>query len=229
MTDLRNLPPEVLARLADAGVDLAAVKAECVQRGRTLEARGFARGGIERRADNGDPILDGYATVYEYAYDVAGGPSRGGWTETIAQGAADKSVRERDDVRLLINHDGIALARTRSKTLALGSDNTGLAVTSQLDGASPLVQTLASAMDRGDMDEMSFAFQVMRQEWNADYTQRRILEVKLFDVSVVTYPANPAALAQLRDAEPAQEIVAAPTFARSAALRDADLALIARR
>lgn len=205
MTDLRNLPPEVLARLAATGVDLATAKAECVQRGRTLEARAYARGGIERRADNGDPILDGYATVYEYAYDVAGGIERGGWVETIAAGACDKSVRERDDVRLLINHDGIALARTRSKTLDLESDNIGLRTGSALDHKSPLVQTLASAMDRGDMDEMSFAFQVIRQEWNADYTQRRILEVKLFDVSVVTYPANPAALAQLRDTDPPAE------------------------
>lgn len=228
MTDLRNLPPEVLARLADVGVDLASLRAECTQRGRTLEARAFARGGIETRAENGDPILDGYAAVYEYAYDVAGGPDRGGWIETIATGAADKSVRERDDVRLLINHDGIALARTRSKTLDLVSDSVGLAVRSQLDQASPLVQTLASAMDRGDMDEMSFAFQVIRQEWNADYTQRRILEVKLFDVSVVTYPANPAAVAQLRSTEPTAEVEPV-TFPRSLALRDADLALIARR
>jgi phage head maturation protease len=56
-------------------------------------------------------------------------------------------------------------------------------------------------MERGDLDEMSFAFQVIRQEWSPDYTQRDITEVKLFDVSVVTYPANPATSVGLRAAD----------------------------
>lgn len=198
--DLRNLPPEVLSRLSANAVDLRAERLEVVDRGRVLEARSFATGEL-RADDDGNPIVDGYATVYEYPYDVAGGAPYG-WSETIAEGACTKSVRERDDVRLLINHDGIALGRTKSKTLDLDSDNIGLRFGSTLDGGSPLVQTLKSAMDRGDMDECSFAFQVLRQEWNADYTQRRILEVKLFDVSVVTYPANPAAVAQLRGDAP---------------------------
>ena len=224
MTDLRNLPPEVLARLADRGVDLAASKAEAVQRGRTLEARSFTRPEI-RLADNGDPIFEGYATVYDYAYDVAGGVERGGWSEIIAAGACDKSVAERDDVRLLVNHDGLPLARTRSKTLELKSDKVGLWCGSTLDGSSPLVVTVKSCMDRGDLDEMSFAFQVLRQEWNGDYTERTILEVKLFDVSVVTYPANPAAVAQLRqDPEPTE----ARTFPLSLALAEIELLSLTR-
>lgn len=218
MTDLRNLPPEVLARLADNGVDLASAHAEATQRGRTLEARTFTRPEI-RLSETGDPIFEGYATVYDYAYDVAGGIDRGGWQETIVAGACDKSVRERDDVRLLLNHDGVPIARTKSKTLELKSDNVGLWSGATLDAGSPLVQTIRSAMDRGDLDEMSFAFQVIRQEWNGDYTERRILEVKLFDVSVVTYPANPAAVAQLRqDPEPTE----ARGFPLSLALAELD-------
>ena len=58
-------------------------------------------------------------------------------------------------------------------------------------------------MERGDLDEMSFAFRVIRQEWDADYLERRITEVQLFDVSLVTYPANPATVAQVRDDVPA--------------------------
>lgn len=207
ITDLRNLPAPVLARLDEhlgPRDDSAPHRRnlDTVQRGRLLEARSRP---IELRlTDDGDPILDGYATVYEHGYDVAGGPPWG-WTETIATGAATKSVLERDDVRLLFDHEGIPLARTRSRTLELDSDDVGLHVTTPqgLDRQSPLVQSIASAMSRGDLDEMSFAFQVLRQEWNADYTERRILEVKLFDVSVVTYPANPATVAQLRTEQPA--------------------------
>jgi HK97 family phage prohead protease len=214
--DMRNVPAEVLDRLA--GIDAATF--DTVQRGRRLEARPLSQ--VELRTDdNGAEVLRGYATVYEHAYDIAGGPPYG-WSETIADGAAAKSVRERDDVRLLVNHEGIALGRTRSNTLRLESDETGLLVESTLDPASPLAQSLASAMRRGDMDEMSFAFQVLRQEWNDDYTERRIIEVRLFDVSVVTYPANPATLVGLRDAAPVNDEVRRSAYPLSLALAEAE-------
>ena len=49
-------------------------------------------------------------------------------------------------------------------------------------------------MGRRDMDEMSFAFRAVRQEWNEDETERRLLEVNIHkgDVSVVNFGANPA-------------------------------------
>jgi HK97 family phage prohead protease len=159
------------------------------------EVRELAR--VELRAEDGVPVLDGYATVYDYPYDVAGGPELGGFTEVIARGAAAKSAQEAD-VRLLVNHDGVPLARTKSKTLHLESDDIGLRVRAELDPANPVVQELRSAMDRGDVDEMSFAFRAVRNEWSSDYTLRTISEVKLFDVSVVTYPANPATVTKLR-------------------------------
>ncbi len=163
MTDFRNLPPEVLARLDEHGCSVG-----ITQRGRTLEHVPF-RPEI-RENDDGTVTLDGYATVYDYPYDVAGG-APWGWSETIARGAADKSVRERDDVKFLVNHDGLALARTRSRTLTLESDDTGLRIAATLDQSSPDVQSLVSAMRRGDIDEMSFAFRALQQTWNEDYTQ----------------------------------------------------------
>lgn len=218
-TDLVNLPDPVVERLAKT--DAEHPSTEVVQRGKRLEARTFSRGEL-RLDDNGNPVLDGYATVYEYAYDVAGGAERGGWSEVIAEGACTKSVRERDDVRLLLNHEGIPLGRTRSKTLELVSDGIGLRVSSTLDASSPLVQTVTSAMDRGDLDEMSFAFRVIRQEWDSSYMERRILELQLFDVSVVTYPANPAAVAQLRDSVPVETVSPSGLDLRTAkAFRDA--------
>lgn len=162
------------------------------------EARAFAR--AEFRVDeDGNPVFEGYATVYDTPYEVAGGPPWG-WVETIASGACDKSVREKDDVRLLVNHEGVPLARTKSKTLTLESDKVGLRCEAALDKTNPTVLELVSAMERGDLDEMSFAFRVIRQEWNDDYTERTIKEVKLFDVAPVTFPANKATVAQLRDA-----------------------------
>lgn len=166
---------------------------------------------VELRMDGDVPVLEGYALVYEYRYDIAGGPEAGGFTEVISRGAAAKSAGEAD-VRLLVNHDGVPLARSKGGegTLTLSSDDVGLKVRAELDPANPTVQELRSAMSRGDLDQMSFAFKIPkgenRQEWSSDYSLRTIREVQLFDVSVVTYPANPATVAKLRsDEAPVEE------------------------
>jgi HK97 family phage prohead protease len=145
---------------------------------------------------------------------VAGGPDEGGWYETVEPGAGQRTLNARPDVRLLVNHDGLALARTRSGTLLLEEHDRGLFTHApELDIRNPKVQELQSTMDRGDVDEMSYAFRVTRQEWNADFTERRILEYALdvngSDVSVVTYPANPAAIGQMRAAVNIDELRAA--------------------
>jgi HK97 family phage prohead protease len=166
------------------------------------ESRAFTGTGIELRFDEGKPpTLSGYALVYENRYDIGGGPERGGFTETIARGAATKSSKEAD-VKLLVNHGGVPLARSKSGTLTLESDDIGLRVSAELDPANPVVAELRSAMARGDMDEMSFAFRAVRQSWDDAYEVRTINELKLFDVSVVTFPANPATVAQIRSEQP---------------------------
>ena len=150
-----------------------------------------------RATPDGGAILEGYATVYNFAYDLGGGPDAGGFTEIIASGAAAKSAAEAD-VRLLVNHDGIPVARTKSGTMVLTSDDIGLKVQATLDPMNPVAASLRSAMERGDMDQMSFAFKVVRDSWDPQMNVRTIQEVKLFDVSMVTYPANPATVAKVR-------------------------------
>jgi HK97 family phage prohead protease len=180
------------------------------------ESRALSR--VEIRMDDDTPVLDGYATVYDYRYDVAGGPEMNGFTELVARGAAKKSAEEAD-VRLLVNHGGVALARTKSGTMTLESDDIGLRVRAALDPSNPVVAELRSAMARGDLDEMSFGFRVLRDEWSADYTERTIREVKLYDVSLVTFPANPATVAQMRATEPVTEPSSTPAVGgRSLAL-----------
>jgi HK97 family phage prohead protease len=107
-------------------------------------------------------------------------------------------------VRLLVNHTGVPLARTKSGTLQLESDDIGLRVRAELDPSNPAVAELRSAMARGDLDEMSFGFRAIRDQWSSDYNERTITEVKLYDVSLVTYPANPATVAQMRATESPQ-------------------------
>lgn len=164
---------------------------------------------LEVRADGDTVAVEGYATVYDTPYDVGGL-----FTETIARGAATKSAQEAD-VRFLVNHDGIPLARTKSGTMSLTSDDVGLLVRAELSAESTLAADVLDAMRRGDLDEMSFAFSVVNGEWSKDYSERTIREVKLYDVSVVTYPANPATHAQIAEDD---EEVPAPRSAMSLVL-----------
>lgn len=200
MSDLpKGLPADVADRLDDLTAVCARFRSDLVEARLSSE--------IEVRMVSDDQAaVHGYATVYDFPYDVAGGPPYG-FTETIARGATKRSVKNGADVRFLINHDGAPLARTKSGTLALESDDTGLLVDAKLDLRSTSARDAVLAMERGDLDEMSFAFQVLDQEWNGDYTERLVREVKLFDVSLVTYPANPAASAYLR--QPPQAVAEA--------------------
>lgn len=180
---------------------------------------------LEFRMDGDQPVLDGYATVYEFPYDIGGGPDEGGFTEVISRGAGTKTAKD-GDIRLLINHDGVPLARSKGGegTLHLSSDDVGLRVRAELDPSNPRVAELRSAMDRGDLDQMSFAFRATRQEWNSDYTTRTISEFRGFDVSVVTYPANPATVVVMRSDDPVPEVAAGRSLALARRQAIADMA-----
>jgi uncharacterized protein len=166
--------------------------------------------------------LTGYASTIEEWYSVR--DWLGEYDEMICEGAFAKTLSENADVRLLINHEGLPLARTKSGTMSLREDGHGLLVdVPELDLTSPLAQTLRSAMQRGDVDQMSFAFRATRQEWNADYTQRKVLELQLFDVSTVTYPANDGTDVKLRGALPFETL---DRMARGLALTPEDEVLL---
>lgn len=186
------------------------------------EERQLAR--LELRSDDdGNPVLEGYATVYDYRYGIGDPENDHGFWEVIARGAAAKSAKEAD-VRLLVNHDGIPLARTKSGTLQLESDDIGLKVRAELDPSNPLAAEVRSAMERGDMDQMSFAFRVLAQDYDRETNLRTIREVKLYDVSVVTYPANPATVAKVRSDEPSDAEKAGSSRSLELARRQAEAA-----
>lgn len=180
---------------------------------RPREARGMPLSVRVAGDDDGGVHVSGYASVTNVPYEV--NDFCGGYTETVARGAFAKALQESDDTRLLVNHDGLPLARTASGTLHLSEvtdpltdpqrkGQTGLWMEANLDSDSPLAQEVISALNRGDLDQMSFAFQVTKDSWSPDYTDRTINEVRLFDVSVVTYPANPATSVQLNSARAAR-------------------------
>jgi HK97 family phage prohead protease len=131
-----------------------------------------------RTNEDGTFGVSGYAAVYDSA-------AHG---EVIKSSAFKRSVRQKDDVKLLVNHDGVALARTKSGTMALSVDETGLRFdVPSLDPANPDVQRLVSAMSRGDIDQCSFAGYFLDAPTNKEGL-REVREVELIDVSIVTHP-----------------------------------------
>ena len=165
---------------------------------RQTENRSFTFSAVEERNNNDNDTLlfTGYASVFDKPYGVR--DSRGQYNETIKPGAFKKTLKEQDDVRFLVNHDGIPLARTSSGTLQLEEDDYGLFVRAELDPSNPTVAEVSSAMKRGDLNEMSFAFAAIKDNFDTNGENREVNEARLFDVSVVTYPANPWAGAKLR-------------------------------
>lgn len=151
----------------------------------------------ELRTDTGEdesPRIRGYAALFDtWSEDL-------GWfREKIKPGAFLNTIKEAD-IRALWNHDpNYVLGRNKSETLQLREDEKGLAV----DIAPPDTQwarDLMTSMKRQDINQMSFAFQTIRDEWNydSDPLERTLVECKLFDVAVVTYPAYPATSAAVR-------------------------------
>lgn len=142
----------------------------------------------ELRADEGAPVIGHGAVFNSQSEDL------GGFREIIAPGAFDGRLD--DDVRALFNHDqNLVLGRTKSGTLRLGLDDTGLTYEVDFPGTT-IARDLRESIKRGDIDQSSFAFTVEEDDF-ADVDGvivRTIHRVsQLFDVSPVTYPAYPAA------------------------------------
>lgn len=192
---------DALPHLQERGVDIDALthRAELVRSGGKIasenaEVRAWS---VTPRSEGDTVVIEGYAATWGVWYDVAGGPPHG-WRERIQRGAIDKSLRERDDVRLLINHEGVALARTADGTLEIRSDDIGIWFRAEVDARRTDARDLVYAIESGNVDQCSWAFLALAQEWNEDYTERTITEAKQYDVSVVTYPANEATIVAVR-------------------------------
>ena len=156
------------------------------------EIRSFL-GNVESRAsEDGKIVLTGMPIVFNQSTDI------GGWfEEVIAPGAVDEKILR--DVLLLVNHnfDGIPLARSRNNNensnLRLRIQEDGVSMEADLDPENPKAIELNSAVKRGDISGMSFAFFVEADEWerlDSDYPKRTVTKLSdIIEVSAVNWPA----------------------------------------
>lgn len=178
-----------------------------------LELRAMADG-------EDDWTVRGYAAVFDSPSEPLP------FTEYVKRGAFKKTIKDRSDVRLLIDHTGVPLARTKSGTLILTEDDKGLFMEASLDPANPDAVKIRSALKRGDLSQMSFAFETIKDSWNAERTVRELKEVRLHDVSIVTYPAYEETSAEMRNKQISDTSVA---IVQTVSLRKAQVLLAKTR
>ena len=159
------------------------------------EIRAFT---FEVRAEQNDEhghFLAGTPIVYNSKTDL------GWYDEIIDRGALNEA--DLRDVRFLVNHntDMIPLARSRNNnvnsTRQLEVTDGGMNIRVDLDVENNAeAKSLYSAVERGDLDGMSFMFTVDADAWDdleSDHPTRHIERLgKVFEVSAVTFPAYEA-------------------------------------
>jgi len=156
------------------------------------ETRDFEAGFEVRESENGMTFY-GYAAKFNSRSE-----NLGGFYEVIEPGAFGRSLKSRNDVKLLVNHDtGRVLASSRSKTLRLYEDSVGLRVEADLPNTTD-GRDMAELLKRGDLSSMSFGFNVIKDAWNSEGDMRTLKSVRLFEVSIVAFPAYQATEASVR-------------------------------
>jgi HK97 family phage prohead protease len=142
----------------------------------------------------------GTATVFNSSYDM-------GWYDEEMTSDVFEDA-DMNDVVALFNHDAnMVLARTKSGTLKLNL--TGNALEYSFDAPNTtLGNDLLEMVKRGDIYQSSFAFSVEKEDWqeNMGGKPKRIIRSikKVYDVSPVTYPANPDTTVAKRSYEEVQ-------------------------
>lgn len=142
-------------------------------------------GKFEVREDDGLRI-EGYFAVFDSRYELWEGAY-----ETIDPGAFEGETEK--DVRALANHDtAIVLGRTTASTLTLRTDNHGLWGSILINQSDQDAMNLYERVKRKDITQCSFGFDILDQDVeyeNGSPILWRIKKVRLYEVSVVTFPA----------------------------------------
>lgn len=139
--------------------------------------------------------VSGYASVFASRSEPIGGM----FIEEIMPGAFSKTLREGDQLMVWSHDQSRPLARRSNGTLTLEEDDRGLKFTAIL-GDTSWGEDAYESIARGLVNQMSFAFQVVRDEWlpYGDMAIRKVRELKLLEISPVVFPSYEATEVQAR-------------------------------
>lgn len=151
---------------------------------------------VRKNAD-GSRSIGGYAATFnDLSQDLSG------FKEKIAPGVFKQSLKDNPDVLCLYGHDdNQILGRGSSGTLEISEDSKGLKFTCKLPDTST-ARDLIALMERDDIRSMSFGFYCIEDDWNEVNGQaiRTLIQVVLFEISVVGMPAYESSSVSLRSA-----------------------------
>lgn len=141
---------------------------------------------FETREDGEAPHISGYFAVFNSVYDIAPGMS-----ESIAPGAFSETLG--GDIRALTNHDTtLVLGRTTAGTLTIREDDHGLWGDVAINPNDSDAMNTWARVQRGDVTQCSIGFEIVSEETefrDDGSVHWTIQEVRLFEVSVCTFPA----------------------------------------
>jgi HK97 family phage prohead protease len=140
-----------------------------------------------RRIDS-ESYVEGYATTFNDPYVMWEFDGVEYW-EQIDSRALDGA--DLSDVIMQYNHTGKVLARNSNRTLGIEADSKGLFVYADLSKSNE-ARDMYEEITNGLITRMSWAFYITEDSYNNDTHTRTILKIgKVYDVSAVSYPANP--------------------------------------
>lgn len=132
-------------------------------------------------------IVEGYASTYQpYEMMEIDGEK---YYERIDPHAFDEA--DMSDVVFLRDHTGRVLARTKNNAVTLDIDMTGLRTRTDL-GLTEAARDMYEDIQVGNYSQMSFSFIVAEDHYDRS-TRTRVIDriAKVFDISAVSFPANP--------------------------------------
>ena len=159
---------------------------------------------FQTRNDDTGPVIAGYFAVFNNPTELWPG-----CIEQIAPGAFSSSLN--GDVRALIDHDTrLVIGRTVAGTLSLREDSTGLYGEIKINEHDSDAMNLYARVQRGDVSQCSFGFDIVAEDYvvspDGQTCTWTIRDVKLYEVSVVTFPAYNATSVSARDADSAASL-----------------------
>lgn len=141
---------------------------------------------FKTREDGEEKRIEGYFAVFNSVYEIAPG-----MTESVAPGAFSETLN--GDIRALTDHETMyVLGRNEAGTLELREDDKGLWGSILINPNDQDAMNLYARVERGDVNQCSFGFDILSEE--TDYREDgsvhwTITSVKLYEVSVCTFPA----------------------------------------
>lgn len=163
-----------------------------------MNIRSFESSEFHAERNGNEMTIEGYFSVFDKPYTISSDAF-----ETVDRHAFDKTLD--GDIRALVNHDSsLVLGRTLNNTLELRVDEVGLFGVIHINPNDTDAVNCYERVKRGDVSQCSFGFEILEEK--TEFLENNsvhwtLMDVRLHEVSVCTFPAYPDTSVSARSAE----------------------------